>query len=339
MRLLITGGAGFIGSAACRYFIHKGYEICNVDKLTYAANINNLYTIQNHTRYHFVQEDICNARRIRDIVFSFKPSAILHLAAESHVDRSILDSSAFLQANVIGTTVLLNVAVEYRKSSDCPEEFRFHHVSTDEVYGDLAFGEGAFLETTPYNPSSPYSASKAASDFMVSSWHRTYGLPVVISNCSNNYGPFQNPEKLIPLTIVNALQGKSLPVYGDGLNVRDWLYVDDHIEALDKIMTHGSLGGRYNIGGCNEWRNIDVVQLICSILDKKQPRSDGKSYAEQVRFVSDRLGHDRRYAIDASKLKRELAWMPRHDFETGLKKTVEWYLENSWWWTGRNKTA
>lgn len=333
MRLIVTGGAGFIGSAACRYFVTRHHEVCNVDKLTYAANPDNLRDISNLPNYRFEQADICDKERMREIVFDHRPDAILHLAAESHVDRSINDASPFIETNVVGTVSLLEIALEYWISIGRAPSFRFHHISTDEVYGDLPLDGGHFTELTPYNPSSPYSASKASSDFMVSSWYRTYGLPVLISNCSNNYGPSQNPEKLIPHTLTKALADKPLPVYGTGSNVRDWLHVEDHVAALALLLAKGRPGERYNIGGRNEWRNIDVVRLICQLLDERRPRSDGKSYAEQIAFVTDRPGHDLRYAIDAAKMESEFGWRPAHDFQTGLRVTVDWYLNNEWWWS------
>lgn len=332
MRLIVTGGAGFIGSAVCRYFVATHHEVCNVDKLTYAANPGNLRDIVNRPNYRFQQADICDKERIRRIIFDYRPDAILHLAAESHVDRSIDDASPFIETNVVGTVSLLEVALDYWISIDRTPGFRFHHISTDEVYGDLPFDGGYFTELTPYNPSSPYSASKASSDFMVSSWFRTYGLPVLISNCSNNYGPCQNPEKLIPHMLTKALAGEPLPVYGTGSNVRDWLHVEDHVAALALLLAKGRPGERYNIGGCNEWRNIDVVRLICQLLDEKRPRSDGKNYAEQITFVLDRPGHDLRYAIDATKMENEFGWFPAHDFQIGLSQTIDWYLNNEWWW-------
>lgn len=333
MRLIVTGGAGFIGSAACRHFVTRHHDVCNVDKLTYAANPDNLRDISKLPNYRFEQADICDKERMREIVFDHRPDAILHLAAESHVDRSISDASPFIETNVVGTVSLLEIALEYWISIDRAPSFRFHHISTDEVYGDLPLDGGHFTELTPYNPSSPYSASKASSDFMVSSWYRTYGLPVLISNCSNNYGPNQNPEKLIPHTLTKALADKPLPVYGTGSNVRDWLHVEDHVAALALLLAKGRPGERYNIGGRDEWRNIDVVRLICQLLDERRPRPDGKSYAEQITFVTDRPGHDLRYAIDAAKMESELGWRPAHDFQTGLRGTVDWYLNNEWWWS------
>jgi len=332
-RLIVTGGSGFIGSSACRNFVGAGHMVCNIDKLTYAANTDNLRTIENMPNYRFEQADICNRAQILAILDDFKPDAVLHLAAESHVDRSIADADVFVQTNVVGTVNLLNAAVDHWRSCGSSPDFRFLHVSTDEVYGDLEDDGSLFHETTPYNPSSPYSASKAASDFMVSSWHRTYGLPVLISNCSNNYGPFQNVEKLIPHMITRALGHKPLPVYGKGANIRDWLHVDDHVAALDLILWNGRPGERYNVGGGNERNNLRVVEGICDILDQLQPMK-GKSYRTLITFIADRPGHDLRYAIDASKLMSELGWSPRHDFDTGLAHTVNWYLQNRWWWEG-----
>lgn len=330
-RLIVTGGAGFIGSAVCRRFVEAGHVVCNVDKLTYAANTNNLRGIEHMPNYRFERVDICNRTRMLQIFDQFKPDAVLHLAAESHVDRSIADTDVFIQTNVVGTVNLLNATLEHWQSQGSKPDFRFLHVSTDEVYGDLENDGSLFRESTPYNPSSPYSASKAASDFMVSSWHRTYGLPVLITNCSNNYGPFQNIEKLIPHMITRALRQETLPVYGKGTNIRDWLHVDDHVAALDLILRNGRPGERYNVGGGNERNNLSVVERICEQLDQLKPMS-GKSYRNLVTFVTDRPGHDLRYAIDASRLTSELGWSPQHNFETGLTQTVNWYLENQWWW-------
>jgi dTDP-glucose 4,6-dehydratase len=335
-RLVVTGGSGFIGSAACRKFVAAGHVVCNIDTLTYAANPDNLRAIANRPNYRFEQVDICNRPRILDIFDDFKPDAVLHLAAESHVDRSIADADVFVQTNVVGTVSLLNAALDHWRAQGSSPDFRFLHVSTDEVYGDLEDDGSLFHETTPYNPSSPYSASKAASDFMASSWHRTYGLPVLISNCSNNYGPFQNIEKLIPHMITRALSSEALPVYGRGANIRDWLHVDDHVDAMELILCNGRPGERYNVGGGNEWKNLRVVERICDLLDQLQP-INGQSYRKLISFVSDRPGHDLRYAIDATKLSTELGWAPRYDFEAGLAHTVNWYLENRWWWESLNK--
>lgn len=334
LRLLVTGGAGFIGSAVCRHFVGAGHHVCNVDKLTYAANLANLAPIEGAESYRFEQLDICDRAAMQRVVFDFAPDAILHLAAESHVDRSIENPMAFVDTNIVGTVTLLQVALAYWAERGRPEAFRFHHVSTDEVYGDLDFDEDRFTETTPYAPSSPYSASKASSDFMAAAWCRTYGLPVVTSNCSNNYGPYQHPEKLIPNMILSALAGRDLPVYGKGENIRDWLHVEDHVHALERVLRRGRVGQRYNIGGDAEWRNIDVVRLICDLLDARRPRADGASYATQIAFVTDRAGHDLRYAIDPAKTRAELGWTPSHDFVSGLAATVDWYLDNEPWWRG-----
>lgn len=332
LRLLVTGGAGFIGSAACRYFVKKGWTVCNVDKLTYAANLDNLRGVISDPRYHFVEADICDKETMRSVFAKFRPDAVLHLAAESHVDRSLEDANTFIETNVVGTVNLLQVALDYWIASGKNVGFRFHHVSTDEVYGDLPLdGHDRFTETTPYNPSSPYSASKAASDFMVMSWHRTFGLPVVLSNCSNNYGPYQNTEKLIPLMIIQGLRGSSMPVYGNGQNIRDWLHVDDHIEALELVLTRGELGRRYNIGGSNEWANIHVVKQICNYLDERLPLKS-RSHHGLITYVTDRPGHDLRYAIDDALVRLEFGWRPRRDFLQGLAETVDWYIANRWWW-------
>lgn len=332
MKILVTGGAGFIGSALCRYLAGNNYaDLLNVDKLTYAANLESLAPIAHHARYAFLRADICD-RGAMDAAFAgFKPDAVIHLAAESHVDRSITGSSAFIETNINGTYTLLESARAYWLGLAGTERdaFRFLHVSTDEVYGSLG-DEGLFEETTPYDPSSPYSASKAASDHLVLAWHRTYGFPALISNCSNNYGPYQFPEKLIPLMILNARDGKKLPVYGDGRNVRDWLYVDDHVRALFLILQRGRLGEKYNVGGRNEQSNIAVVETVCDLLDKYEPAKEIRR--KLVTFVADRPGHDRRYAIDATKLETELGWRAAETFKTGLEKTVRWYLENEAWW-------
>ena len=335
MNILVTGGAGFIGSAVCRHLAaDPNVNVLNLDKLTYAGNLSSLRQIENHPNYSFLQADICNDTGILEALRANEIDVVMHLAAESHVDRSIDGPGAFIETNIVGTFRLLNAALAYWR--ELPESrksvFRFHHISTDEVFGDLPFDSGIFTEETPYQPSSPYSASKAASDHLVRAWHETYGLPVVLSNCSNNYGPFHFPEKLIPLVILNALDEKPLPVYGAGANVRDWLYVEDHARALALVATTGELGESYNIGGRAERTNLNVVETICAILDKKQPRANGKSYADLITFVTDRPGHDRRYAIDASKIERELGWKPQETFETGLEKTIQWYLDNGWWW-------
>jgi dTDP-glucose 4,6-dehydratase len=332
MRVLVTGGAGFIGSAVCRHFIlDLGHEVVVVDKLTYAGNLASLAPVSSDPRYFFEKLDICDADGIRAAFFKHQPDAVVHLAAESHVDRSISGSDVFVQTNVVGTFTLLEAARAYLEANKRVREkgFRFVHVSTDEVYGSL--GEsGSFSETTPYDPSSPYSATKAASDHIAKAWHRTYGLPVIVSNCSNNYGPYQFPEKLIPLTVLNALHGISLPVYGDGSNVRDWLFVDDHARALALILEKGQPGETYNVGGRNERRNIEVVSQICACLDEL--RSSHARHDRLITYVADRPGHDQRYAIDASKLETTLGWRAKETFETGIKKTVSWYLERDDWW-------
>jgi dTDP-glucose 4,6-dehydratase len=332
MRILVTGGAGFIGSAVCRHLVADlGHQVLNLDKLTYAGNLASLRSIDNAAGYSFIQADICDREAVRRAFETFRPDGVMHLAAESHVDRSITGSADFIQTNINGTFSMLEAARAYWSGLDgsARADFRFLHVSTDEVYGSLG-AEGLFEETTPYDPSSPYSASKAAADHLASAWQRTYGLPVVISNCSNNYGPFHFPEKLIPLVILNALHGKPLPVYGDGGNVRDWLHVEDHARALCVILTKGRVGEKYNVGGRNERRNIDVVRRICTILDRLAP--DGAPHERLITFVKDRPGHDARYAIDARKLESELGWRARYDFESGIEATVLWYLENEWWW-------
>jgi dTDP-glucose 4,6-dehydratase len=341
--ILITGGAGFIGSAVVRHIIENTNEsVINVDCLTYAGNVESLSTIDNSERYHFVQADICDAQAMADVFEKFKPTAVMHLAAESHVDRSIDGPSDFMQTNIIGTFTLLEAARSYwsRLADDKKTAFRFHHISTDEVYGDLEGTDDLFTEETSYEPSSPYSASKASSDHLVRAWNRTYGLPVIVTNCSNNYGPYHFPEKLIPHVILNALSAKSLPIYGDGSQIRDWLYVEDHARALYKVVTEGVVGETYNIGGHNEKKNIEVVQTLCAILDELKPISENPAfatssftnYSELISFVKDRPGHDVRYAIDASKIDKELGWVPEESFDTGIRKTVEWYLNNENWW-------
>ncbi len=331
--VLLTGGAGFIGSALVRYLInHTDTVVINVDKLTYAGSLHSLGGADASDNHHFHQQDIIDAEVMRQLVNQYQPDYIMHLAAESHVDRSIDGPGEFMQTNIIGTYNLLEVAREYYETLTGAKKsaFKFHHISTDEVYGSL--GEsGLFTETTRYKPNSPYSASKASSDHLVRAWNKTYNLPVVISNCSNNYGPFQFPEKLVPLIIQKAVAGEALPIYGKGDNVRDWLFVDDHVKALWTIVTEGRDGEVYNVGGHNEKTNIEVVKTICSILDEIRPRDDGKAYADQITFVADRPGHDRRYAIDAAKIERELGWTPEETFETGIRKTVEWYLSSADW--------
>lgn len=331
--LFVTGGAGFIGSALIRRLIEvSDYHIVNIDKLTYAGNLESLLSVADNARYHFEQADICDAEKMTALFKQHQPSAIMHLAAESHVDRSIDGPADFVQTNLVGTYVLLEAARQYWKTLDkeAATRFRFHHISTDEVYGTL--GEsGLFEETTPYQPNSPYSATKAGSDHLVRAWHHTYGLPVVMTNCSNNYGPYQFPEKLIPLIINNALVGKPLPVYGKGDNIRDWLFVDDHAEALQVVLENGKLGESYNIGGFNEHTNLDVVHRVCDILDELLPDSEFCPHRNLITFVTDRPGHDQRYAIDASKINRELGWKPKETFATGLRKTVEWYINNREW--------
>jgi dTDP-glucose 4,6-dehydratase len=331
MRVLITGGAGFIGSAVCRYFaLNLGYEIVVVDKLTYAGNLASLAPVASNSRYVFEKIDICDAGAIKGVFAKYCPDAVVHLAAESHVDRSITGSNVFVRTNVLGTFTLLEASRDYLDANKRIDRdtFRFVHVSTDEVYGSLG-DAGSFSEATPYDPSSPYAATKAASDHVAKAWYRTYGVPIIVSNCSNNYGPYQFPEKLIPLTVLNALEKQPLPVYGTGSNVRDWLFVDDHVRALDLILSNGIPGETYNVGGRNERRNIDVVKQICACLDELL---SSEGHDRLIKYVTDRPGHDHRYAIDASKLERELGWRALETFETGIKKTVRWYLENRDWW-------
>lgn len=332
--ILVTGGAGFIGSAVVRYLINSTYNrVLNIDKLTYAGNLESLASVNDNPRYRFLHADICDKVAMTKAFDDFEPDIVMHLAAESHVDRSIDGPMDFIQTNIIGTYNLLEVARNYWQNltEDKKSSFKFHHISTDEVYGDLEGGEDLFTEATSYSPSSPYSASKASSDHLVRAWHRTYGLPIVITNCSNNYGPYHFPEKLIPLVILNALDCNPLPVYGDGKQIRDWLYVEDHARALYLVATTAKVGETYNIGGHNEKQNIDVVKTICTILDNIKPRADGQSYTQQITFVKDRPGHDLRYAIDASKINNELGWKPQETFESGIQKTVEWYLNNLEW--------
>ncbi|TEW50715.1 dTDP-glucose 4,6-dehydratase [Psychromonas algicola] len=343
MMILITGGAGFIGSAVVRHIIENTKDsVINVDCLTYAGNVESVASISDHERYHFVQANICDAQVMKETFEKYQPTAVMHLAAESHVDRSIDGPAEFMQTNIMGTFTLLEAARQYwlELKGNKKSNFRFHHISTDEVYGDLEGTHDLFTEETSYAPSSPYSASKASSDHLVRAWNRTYGLPVVVTNCSNNYGPYHFPEKLIPHVILNALDAKSLPVYGDGSQIRDWLYVEDHARALYKVVTEGIVGETYNIGGHNEKKNIEVVETLCNILDDLKPISENpafstssmKSYSELITFVKDRPGHDVRYAIDASKIEKELGWVPEESFDTGIRKTVEWYLNNENWW-------
>lgn len=336
MRILITGGAGFIGSALVRHLLNEtDHEILNLDKLTYAGNLESLASIEGHPRYRFLKADIADSEAVSRALAQFQPDAIMHLAAESHVDRSIDGPAAFIQTNIVGTYALLESTRAYWSSLDAERKaaFRFHHISTDEVYGDLHGVDDLFTETTPYAPSSPYSASKAASDHLVRAWHRTYGLPVLLTNCSNNYGPYHFPEKLIPLMILNALEGKPLPVYGDGLQVRDWLFVEDHARALVEVVTRGQVGETYNIGGHNEQKNIEVVRGICTLLEELAPAKPAgiARFEDLITHVKDRPGHDLRYAIDAGKIERELGWKPQETFHSGLRKTVQWYLDNLEW--------
>jgi len=332
MKLLVTGGAGFIGSAVVRQAITDGHQVINLDKLTYAACLDNLTAVAEHPNYTFIQADICD-RTILDTVFAdYTPDAVMHLAAESHVDRSIDGPGDFIHTNITGTYTLLEAARAYWDRQGKPDTFRFHHISTDEVFGSLG-PTGMFTESTPYDPRSPYSASKASSDHLVRAWHETYGLPVVLSNCSNNYGPYHFPEKLIPVVILNALAGKPIPIYGDGSNVRDWLYVEDHADALLTVVQKGAVGRSYNIGGENEASNLDLVQTICTILDAKKPNN--RPYSDLITFVTDRPGHDARYAIDPTRIREELGWKPSVTVEQGLEKTVQWYLDNADWWQAR----
>ena len=333
MRIIVTGGAGFIGSAVIRQYVNEtDHEVINLDALTYAGNLESLADVESDPRYHFERVDIRNQHDVERVISKYQPDAIMHLAAESHVDRSIDGPADFIMTNVVGTYNLLDTARQYWNSLEIEKKdrFRFHHVSTDEVYGDLE-ATGFFTEETAYDPSSPYSASKASSDHLVRAWHRTYGFPVVVTNCSNNYGPYQFPEKLIPLVTLNALEGKPLPVYGDGSQVRDWLYVDDHARALRLVLEKGETGETYNIGGHNEKTNIDVVRTVCSLLDKLVPDSAYKPHENLITFVTDRPGHDLRYAIDADKIERELGWTPQETFESGIEKTIQWYLDNRRW--------
>ena len=337
MKFLITGGAGFIGSAVIRELINNsGFSVLNLDKLTYAGNLESLQSIDHSDRYKFIHADICDRDDLHTIFKSFKPDVVMHLAAESHVDRSIDGPEDFIQTNILGTYNILEVSLAYWQSlkQEKQTRFRLHHISTDEVYGDLKNTDDLFVETTPYSPSSPYSASKASSDHLVRAWNRTYGLPVIITNCSNNYGPFQFPEKLIPHMIVNAISGKELPIYGDGLQIRDWLYVEDHASALIKVALEAKVGETYNIGGHNEIKNIEVVKKLCLLLENLAPiKPNGiANYEDLITHVPDRPGHDLRYAINASKVQKDLGWEPRETFDTGLEKTVKWYLSNDVWW-------
>lgn len=337
MRILVTGGSGFIGSAVIRHLIQDtDHAALNVDRLTYAGNPESVASVADNPRYQFAHSDICDAAAMCELMENFRPDAIMHLAAESHVDRSIDGPAEFIRTNIFGTYTLLEAAHHYWLTLEPARQasFRFHHISTDEVYGDLDGPTGFFLETTPYAPSSPYSASKASSDHLVRAWYRTYGLPILVSNCSNNYGPYHFPEKLIPHMILNALQGKPLPVYGKGDQVRDWLYVEDHARALVKLLIQGRIGETYNIGGHNEHRNLDVVHSICAILEELAPNKPAGvgRYTDLIIFVTDRPGHDRRYAVDASKIAHELGWRPLETFESGLRKTIQWYLDNTLWW-------
>lgn len=335
MRILVTGGAGFIGSAVCRHLVaDPEHSVINLDKLTYAGNLNSLRSIEDCSNYKHLKVDICDEAQVLRIMQDEQVDAVLHLAAETHVDRSIDAPGAFIQTNIVGTYHMLSAALAHWRhlGPDQRDGFRFHHISTDEVFGELPYSGSHFAEDTPYAPSSPYSASKAASDHLARAWCQTYGLPVVLSNCSNNYGPFQFPEKLIPLVILNALEEQPLPIYGRGENVRDWLYVEDHARALATVLMRGAIGESYNIGSNEERTNLQVVEAICDVLDAKRPRANGESHRSLITFVTDRPGHDRRYAIDAGKVKRELGWEPVESFETALVKTVDWYLDNDWWW-------
>ena len=333
-RILVTGGAGFIGSAVVRLLVSEGHEVANIDKLTYSGNLASLRDVESAPNYRFYHADICDQPTMSRILDEEQPDGIMHLAAESHVDRSIDGPAEFVETNIIGTFHLLNAALGYWRGlgDDARRSFRFHQISTDEVYGQLDLDGGIFTEETPYAPSSPYSASKAAADHFVRAWHTTYGLPIVVSNCSNNYGPYHFPEKLIPLTILNAIHEQELPVYGQGRNVRDWLHVEDHARALKLIFTEGRIGASYNVGARSERNNLSVVETICAVLDRKRPREGGGSHRELIRFVADRPGHDLRYAIDPSRIERELGWSAWESFESGIEKTIDWYLANDWWW-------
>lgn len=337
MKLLVTGGAGFIGSAVVRHIVNETSDyVCVLDSLTYAGNVESLATVSSCDRFSFEKVDICDRKGLDTLFAAYKPDVVMHLAAESHVDRSIDGPAAFIETNIVGTYTLLEAARQYWNAleGEAKQKFRFHHISTDEVYGDLHGTDDLFTETTPYSPSSPYSASKAASDHLVRAWLRTYGLPTIVTNCSNNYGPYHFPEKLIPLIVINALEGNPLPVYGDGGQIRDWLYVEDHARALYTVVTQGAVGETYNIGGHNERKNIEVVKTICQLLEELVPTKPHgiECYSSLITFVTDRPGHDVRYAIDASKIERELGWKPQETFESGIRKTVEWYLANETWW-------
>ena len=338
--ILVTGGSGFIGSNFIHYLINNtDYQtIINLDKLTYAGNTENLINIQDNTRYKFIKGDICDKQCIKKIFQDYSPNKIVHFAAESHVDRSIDGPKDFINTNIVGTSILLEESLSYynKLKKLSKSSFKFHHISTDEVFGSLG-EKGSFVEDSPYQPSSPYSASKASSDHLVRAWHRTFGLPVTISNCSNNYGPYQFPEKLIPLMIINCLSNKSLPVYGKGENIRDWLYVEDHCKAINLILEEGAIGDTYNIGGNNEISNLNIVESICTILDKLKPSNSGKSYNQMISFVKDRPGHDFRYAINTTKIKKDLNWEPKETFDSGLIMTIKWYLENENWWKKTQK--
>lgn len=331
MKILITGGAGFIGSAVVRQAVAQGHEVVNLDALTYSACLDNVASVAKDSKYSFVHVDLRDRAALKHTFANHTPDAVMHLAAESHVDRSIDGPGEFIETNILGTYNLLEEARAYWVDKGKPNSFRLHHISTDEVFGSLG-PDGQFTETTPYNPRSPYSASKAASDHLVQAWHHTYGLPVVLTNCSNNYGPYHFPEKLIPVVILSALEGKPVPIYGDGSNIRDWLYVEDHADALLTVLQKGANGESYNIGGENERTNLELVQILCAILDDKRPKKDGTSYADQITFVTDRPGHDARYAIDPAKMRTQLGWRPSVTIEEGLERTVGWYLENEDWW-------
>ena len=335
-KIIVTGGCGFIGSALVRYIIKKSpHKILNIDKLTYAGNLDSVLSVKDNIKYMFKKTDICNSKKVKNVFSNYKPDIIIHLAAETHVDRSIDNSKKFIESNILGTYTIIEEARKYWSKLKGYEktDFRFHHVTTDEVYGDLTKNSSAFKENTPYAPSSPYSASKASSDHLVRAWHRTFGLPILITNCSNNYGPYQFPEKLIPLIILNAINGKKLPVYGNGKQIRDWLYVEDHAKALLHVALNGKVGESYNIGGQSELKNIDVIRTICKILDEVKPSKfkNVKKYEQLISYVEDRPGHDKRYAVNISKIKKNLKWQPQETFKTGIKKTIIWYLNNIEW--------